>query len=432
MESRLLCAIDAAVERALPDDWPRVPSRRLPRHGGAGVRHAFRREVGRGPGSYLAIAVAPPFVTRPRTVLRDLTALVDDVLGRGAGLLLLYAPEDDPDSWIQDQVDYPHPRFLSLPCRFDPDGAGDSCTVDPTGGGADPLADAIFDLWRDALFYVGPEEGMQTVGVEVMRDECWHCYLALGTVTGLVFPDRPVADWAAPDWAYFGQPLDLAAIPDSLIPALSAAVDGWRAAGETDLTVIRWRYSKAVRQSYWAAECPACGAFQGAFPTMEARLQLLHDLDSRTNGTLSYRPLALDVPRQALRALGAGFEFSPHACPLGWFRADSPDLADPPPPGGPVAKIDAVAEPVAPGPSPGPPELHPSPGPRQSPDLAAKHPSALVPLHAAAAVPTCDAAPTCRPGTEEIAQAGLVERGSHAQPRRLGQILLSWRGRRRI
>jgi len=66
----------------------------------------------------------------------------------------------------------------------------------------------------------------------------------------------------SPDWAYYQALLQLARIPDPIIPVLSAAVEAWRAGGDRRLTVIRWRYSKIVEYAYWAAECTACGAFQ--------------------------------------------------------------------------------------------------------------------------------------------------------------------------
>ncbi|MBV8202180.1 MAG: hypothetical protein JOZ15_16290, partial [Acidobacteria bacterium] len=224
-----------------------------------------------------------------------------------------------------EHVDFPHPRFLCLACS--PGGDGDGYTAELVHDRRLPLAAAIRDLWSGALFYRGPAEGMQTVGLEIMRDRCWRCHAALDTVTGIVFPDREVIDWAAPDWAYYRQLLDLARIPDGLIPALSAAIESWRAAGDRRLTVIRWRHSKTVDYAYWAAECTACGAFRGDYPLMEERQQWLDTLESRRAGVLSYRPVRLDVPRQALQELTWGWEVNPHACFLGWRRTGDPQLA---------------------------------------------------------------------------------------------------------
>ena len=442
MESRLLHAIDAAVERALPAGWPRVPNHRLPARGVMRVRHAFRREAGTGPASYLAIAAVPPFGTAPRALRREITALVDLVLSRGATLVLLYEGAGDPERWIDDHVDCPHPRLLTLACAWDDGGC---CTVEATAGGLEPLADTILDLWRGELGYVGPDDGPQTVGVEIMRDRCWRCHALQGTVTGVVFPDREVEDWAAPDWAYFGQ-LELASVPDALIPALSTAVDAWRAAGETALTVIRWRYSKTMRSSYWAAECPACGAFRGAFPVMEARMRLLGDLESRLRGDLSYLPLRLDVPRQALRALDSGFELSLHARPFGWCRRDGLDAQKV----RPLALFlmtrtaqtahatqasetsetsGMVAEPSVPNlvaePSAQPGARVPAPlERRESPGAASDPARGSLPIGERAA-----AGPA--PGEEVAASPAPGERASAGSFRRLGQILLPWRGRRR-
>lgn len=355
----LLAAIDAAVARALPADWPRLPGAWLPACGGVQARHAVRLAAGTGQGQapYLAVAAVPPFAERTGAVERDLAALVDAVLGRGATLLLLYEHEDDPNGWIREQIEFPHPRFLCLPCTrsragappgiargrdpvttamagIDPAGAG-AASIDPAGADAageayvtaptgrrrEPLSDTIRDLWSGDLFYHGPHEGVQTVGIETMRDTCRRCLATLETVTGIVFPDRQVADWTRPDWRYFQALLQLARIPDPVIPALAAAVEEWRAAGRRRLTIVRWHRSETVGYAYWAAECALCGTCRGDLPLMEERMQWLHDLESRRTGILTYRPLRLDVPRQALQELTWGAEVNPHARFLGWHRA---------------------------------------------------------------------------------------------------------------
>ncbi len=320
MSLDFLKAIDAAVEEALPAGWPRVPEERLPACGGTSARHAFRMPEREGPGAYLAIVAVPEFAARTTILECEMAALVELILGRGAGALVLYQAGEDPDDWIHDYLSCPHPRLLTLGCH------GDACEVEPTWGGREPLARAVRDLWSGELSYDGPREGPQTVGVEIMRDRCWRCHAGLSTVTGIVLPDREVADWLSPGWAYFQQLIELAAIPDALISTLATAVDGWRGAGDVRLTPIRWRYSKTVQDSYWAAECPACGAFRGAFPVMEERIQLLHDLGSRLRGELSYRPLDLDVTRRMLRDLAQGAEVNPHCRPYCWRRPGTPDL----------------------------------------------------------------------------------------------------------
>lgn len=362
MHRRFLAAIDAAVDRALPGGWPRLPRHWLPARGSIQARHAFRLAKDAGPRPYLVVLAIPPFAARTAAVEGDLVALVDHVLGRGGTLLLLYEHESDPNGWVREHLDFPHPRFLCLPC-FSPEaddvddgadaagvhadgtkgstlghdgshsgnGGGDDgnageYVAEATSVGAEPLSGVIRDLWSGHLSHEGPWEGVQTVGVEIMKDFCWRCHLPLDIVTGIVFPDREVADWSSCDWTYYQSLLQLARIPDPIIPTLSAAVEAWRAAGDRRLTVIRWRYSKAVGYAYWAAECTACRAFQGDFPMMEERMQLLDDLESRRTGILSYRPLRLDVPRQALQELTWSMEVNPHACLLGWNRAGDPDL----------------------------------------------------------------------------------------------------------
>ncbi|HYL06604.1 MAG TPA: hypothetical protein VE075_11215, partial [Thermoanaerobaculia bacterium] len=120
MENRFLAAIDAAVQHALPAGWPRLPGQWLPARGSVQARHAFRlardADGAGGHGSagatsgagstgsaggtvgdggdrrapYLALVAVPPLAARTAAVERDLAALIDHVLARGASLLLLY------------------------------------------------------------------------------------------------------------------------------------------------------------------------------------------------------------------------------------------------------------------------------------------------------------------------------------------------------
>ncbi|HEV3077193.1 MAG TPA: hypothetical protein VHB47_22415 [Thermoanaerobaculia bacterium] len=338
MHRRFLAAIDAAVDRALPAGWPRLPHHWLPVRGSVRARHAFRLAHDTGPRPYLAVVALPPFAARTPAVECDLAALVDRVLGRGGTLLLLFEHESDPNGWVREHLDFPHPRFLCLACvaprsggsdggdGSDRGNAAEDYTAAPSYHRREPLSEVIRHLWSGHLSYRGPCEGAQTVGVEIMKSACWRCHISLDVVTGIVFPDREVADWSCTDWTYYQALLQLARIPDPIIPILSAAVEAWRAAGDRRLTVIRWRYSKTVENAYWAAECTACGAFQGDFPLMEERMRWLDDLESRRTGILSYRPLCVDVPRQALQELTWSTEVNPHARFLGWYRPGDPEL----------------------------------------------------------------------------------------------------------
>ena len=338
MDSDFLAAVDAAVAQALPSDWPRLPQHRLPACGDARARHAFRRSQpgeaagaaatagGRGAAAYLAIVAVPPAAVAPAAPNIELAALVDLILARGAGLLLLYEAGAAHADWILDHLAFPHPRLLALACVPAASPARDTFEVEPTWCGPEPLSKTIHDLWTGNLFYDGPLEGPQTVGVEILRDACWRCSSSIATVSGIVLPDREVAEWSSPDWSYFQQIAELAALPDSMIARLAAAVESWRANGDNRLTPIRWRYGKTVANSSWAAACPFCGALRGAVPVLAERLPKLASLDSRRAGALRYRPLEVDVPRQLLHDLIWICEITPHARPLGWRRAGAPTL----------------------------------------------------------------------------------------------------------
>lgn len=108
MHRRFLAAIDAAVDRALPPGWPRLPHHWLPARGSVQARHAFRLAHDTGPRPYLVVVALPPFAARTPAVEGDLAALVDHVLGRGGTLLLLYEHESDPNGWVRERLDFPH------------------------------------------------------------------------------------------------------------------------------------------------------------------------------------------------------------------------------------------------------------------------------------------------------------------------------------
>ncbi len=463
MHRRFLAAIDAAVDGALPAGWPRLPPHGRPAPGRDRARPAFRLAHDPGPRPYLVVIAVPPFAARTAAVEGDLVALVDHVLGRGGTVLLFYEHESDPNGWVREHLDFPHPRFLCLPC-FAPEGAPeeppDRCSAGagtkrlqgrrgggrrgqrgrrgrrgrrrlhlprPTQDGPEPLSGVIRDLWSGHLSYDGPWEGVQTVGVEIMKDHCWRCRFSLDVVTGIVFPDRGVADWSRCDWIYYQSLLQLARIPDPIIPTLSAAVEAWRAAGDRRLTAIRWRYSKTVGYAYWAAECTACRALQGDFPMMEERLELLDDLDSRRTGILSYRPLRLDVPRQALQELTWSAEVNPHARFLGWYRTGDPELEG----STAIEGLRAVTVLSFPDGAESHPHLPGDAGPDRAagiPDLAEERGPDLPPGTA-----TPPPAPTAEitgsadlglPGTPAAAAA----LSGHGPLHRLGEILAAWLG----
>jgi hypothetical protein len=302
--------------------------------GGNEVREAGANEragAARRRGPYLGIIALPrQAVGLPEAqAARELTALRDQALARGGQLLLLYEQEgldslDELGGFIATRLDLPHPRWLALGCAR---GASGVWSAEPTPSGREPLAGIVRDLWRGGLRFRGPRVGRQTVGVELMREACWCCEQPIATVTGLVFPDRPVADWSSRDWRYFRRLLPLAEIEPRTLAALAAQVEQWLRAesGGERITPLGVRSSlrprPAARRSSWAALCPDCGALRGAFLVGADRLDLLLDGESRRTGRLSYRPWEIEVGWELLKALATGTELSVYACALGWRRA---------------------------------------------------------------------------------------------------------------
>ena len=337
-----LAAVDAAVDEALPPAWPRVAPERLARQmgGTARVRHAFRLWAGAGEGAEVAAGVGrTPYlgiVVLPRPAggaleaqeARELLALRDHALARGARLLLLFEQErldrfDEVGGFVATTLDLPHPRWLALGCA---PGAGGVWSAEATAAGVEPLAGILRDLWRGDLRFAGPRVGQQTVGVELMRDACWCCEQPIATVTGIVFPDREVTDWASCEWLYYRRLLPVAEIEPRTMAALAEQVERWMREGHAGKRITPLgmrstpRSSPPARRSSWAALCPDCGALRGAFLVGADRLDLLPDMESRKRGRLAYRPWQIDVSYELIQALAAGTELSAHACGLGWRR----------------------------------------------------------------------------------------------------------------
>jgi hypothetical protein len=320
--------VDTAVEEALPDGWPRMPRERFPWQSAVEVRHAFRLSRRNGPSEELALVAVPDlgetaFSAAVARVEADLRLLVDDVIDRGALLLLLYEHESRDScnflaQGIHERVSWPDPRLLAVGCAQDANG---TLIVAPNWERSEPLSETIRGLWSGELWYAGPEVGLQTVGVETMGRDCWSCERLLETVTGLMVPEGEV-DWTRTDLAYSQYLLPLDEVPKPDVLALTQAVDRWRASGESLLSPIRYRFSNTLRASYWAATCPWCGALQGAFPVKEDRCHLF----SSGLKELRYRELELDLSANLLRALAACIEIGPALRTVGWFRDDTRDL----------------------------------------------------------------------------------------------------------
>ncbi|MDP9121895.1 MAG: hypothetical protein M3O15_11120, partial [Acidobacteriota bacterium] len=308
-----LAAVDEAVAAALPRDWPRVAPERLPARGDFRVRYACACPALRGQRAFLSILALDG---REQGLSggpagRDLLALRDFVLARGAHLLVLYPQAsheslDELGVFLREELELPHPRLLVLPCARD--AAGAWTTADPTGAGEAPVARVIRGYWSGHLVFEGPGPGRQRVGVERMCDRCWRCHAPIETVTGIVLPDRPVGSWPDGDWLYYCRLLPTGEIEAEAAQALALSIDAWRAQGATHVTPLQVRFGRSDGRSYWAAVCPDCHALRGAFHIEEARLAHLHDRESRRTGALKYRSLDLEVTLPMLQQLAAGAE----------------------------------------------------------------------------------------------------------------------------
>jgi hypothetical protein len=162
--------------------------------------------------------------------------------------------------------------------------------------------------------------GTQQVNVEVMNDSCWKCRQPTHVVTVLIFPDRQLGTWDNDQWLYYNHLVALQVLPEQYALFIQAFAADLR---QTDqlVTPVNYRYSRTVGDSYRAAVCPHCDALQGSFPIIEKRIDLLHDLTSRLNGSLQYHPVTLDVDQALLHEISNGFEGCPHTHIVGWARA---------------------------------------------------------------------------------------------------------------
>ncbi len=227
-------------------------------------------------------------------------------------------PVEQWADFASERLDLIHPGFLCLPAAQLRSG---TWVVEPDFECVQTLSCTLLALWNGTLAYVGPVEGMQLVGVELMADKCWKCKAELRTVTGLVIPDRLVSGWKTTEWRYFQSLLRLASLDEGTVAAILNRLPLWRAE-DPCITPIEMRSTRGSGTSYWAATCPICGSVRGDFHAAEARLDYLHDLESRRQGLLSYRPLKLNLSREMLSALFSEAQCCAHSCLAGWALQD--------------------------------------------------------------------------------------------------------------
>lgn len=323
MRPSLEDVVRVAIDEALPEDWPRLSERETPRSGTARVLSAFK---GSGPQTARAgfgVAVIPGRGPLAREEEADWLALRDAILCRDL-VFVLFREEAGPGrdrSWqdfTSERFRVDHPGILVLPAFETVSG---TWVVEPTFGRVETLADTLHALWSATLYFVGPVEGEQEVGLELMTSACWKCRASLKTVTGIVFPDRRVLEWQNTDWQYFNGLAPLASLDLGTIEILRAAITAWRAE-DRSITPVEHRWTRGTGTSYWAATCPECQAVRGNFPVMEERMGHLHDLETRRAGVLSYRPLEVSVNYEMLETLHNETEICLHSRLAGWTIGD--------------------------------------------------------------------------------------------------------------
>lgn len=324
MHESLEVAVMDAMRRGLPGDWPRLSAELLPAFGTAQLAGGFQAFEAVRPSDEFNLAVLPGNVPLAKEEEEHWTRLRDLVLSRGSTLVTFVAVESAGrgaswEGFVSNTLRVEHPQLLTLAATRLPSG---TWVVEPAFQRVETLARTIQALWRQQLRFFGPTQGRQRVGVELMADKCWKCTASLRTVTGIVIPDRLVRDWQGTDWRYFDGIVPLASLDRATVESLSEAIAVWRVEDRA-VTPVEMRSTRGSGTSYWAATCPHCRAVRGAFYVMEERMGYLHDVETRRQGALLYRPLEMDVTFEMFETFSSATEICDHSCISGWELDDN-------------------------------------------------------------------------------------------------------------
>lgn len=311
--------VDKEVEKGLPADSKRIASDKLLGREPIKIRHAFQTKPVNSKSRLVNLLVLPPELQLSQRIEGQIIKLQNYILSRDCVMIVVQVEEEkntlgNIGGFIEDSMAINNPNLLWLRCIANIDYQA-SVIYDQY----EDLFEIIRDVWNGSLSYKGPIPGFQKVNIELMKDECWSCHAAMKTVTGIVFPNMQLSNWSNFEWKYYNQLFPLSGIEGKNAQIIYDFIEKLRTIDKV-ITPVGDRYSRTQKASYLAASCPHCGALRGDFHVSDYRMQFLHSLKSRLNGSLQYYSIGLFIEQAMLDELASGYEGCDHTTGPGWER----------------------------------------------------------------------------------------------------------------
>ncbi|NHA03244.1 hypothetical protein G7092_05545 [Mucilaginibacter sp. HC2] len=313
--------VENELQKSQPANWQRVSADKQLGDEPCKISHAFLTTI-KGEQKLANILILPLSLNLDVAQESALLKLRDYILSEGC-LLMVISEEaaalqlGNTGVFISEKLQVHSPDFMWITCCGDKQ---NQTTFD--GINYESLHVVFGSLWEGTLSYQGPKEGFKQVNLEIMRDHCWKCKQEMKTVTGIVFPDRQLENWDNVDWRYYNDMLSLYHIKGDTANLIGNFVDVLRQNDET-ITPVSFRFSNTIQENYCASSCPYCDALQGNYYVNDKRIDLLHSLECRMDGNLSYYAIGLNIDQYLLKCLYAGAEVCDHSTFGGWGRHET-------------------------------------------------------------------------------------------------------------
>jgi hypothetical protein len=313
--------VAAELHKSLPNSWQMIPKENLPGDESCRISYAFLAQID-GKPKFVNIIVVPLSFALNALFEDKLLVLRDDIISKGALLIVINEEAvemqmGDAGVFISEMLLIHCPEFLWITCSRD---KKHQMTFD--GIHFEQLHNGLAKIWNAKVTYAGPKIGFQSVNLEIMSDTCWKCQQKIKTVTGIVFPNRQQKNWNKPTWRYYHSLIALNQIKGDKADLITEFVAKLRK-DDSGITQVGYKYSNTIKSRYLAASCPYCEALRGNFYVVDDRMDYLHSLQSRMDGSLNYYAIELHIDRYLIQSLFDSSEGCDHTTDAGWGRHKS-------------------------------------------------------------------------------------------------------------
>ncbi|WDF77028.1 hypothetical protein PQ469_24400 [Mucilaginibacter sp. KACC 22773] len=304
------------LQNSLPDSRRIFYKEKTPEKEFYSISHAFVALTD-GKKKLVNIVVLPLSLDLNPENKEQLLTLRDDLIFKDA--LLIVINEETAEMrlgntgvFISEKLLIHCPNFIWINCSRE---KKSQMTFD--GIHYEDLRSGFAKIWNTTVTYAGPMVGFQSVNLEIMRSTCWKCQREIKTVTGIVFPNRQLNSWNDVTWQYYHSLVSLNQIKGNTADLIAEFVATLRQ-HDKEITPVGYKYSNTIKSSYFAASCSYCDALFGNFYVMDERMDYLHSLGSRVDGSLTYHSITLNVDRYLIQCVFDSSEACDHTTDAGW------------------------------------------------------------------------------------------------------------------